>query len=343
MKSIERMNRMLEGKPPDRPPFVPSIYEHGAAVIEKSPGEVSRDPKLMADAALGSYALYKHDLVTVGIDNYNIEVEAFGCMINKPRDSSVPGVISHPLAEDQNLDPERLPIPKANDSNRLALIADASKRVVHEIGEEVWVYACMSGPFSQAVELRSFERLIGDMNQVPATVHKLLEKTTELSIRQAKLLSQQGCGVYLAESWATIPLISPRIFETFVVPYHKRIISSIRSEFSTPPPAAIIGGNTSILIDFFLEAGSSFVVADFNTDFDFIKARTKNQNILVRGCADPKMIEWGDWEQLEKTVHTLAIKARGMMNFVWGCGCVSYNTTKENLLRFKEMCLQEQL
>lgn len=31
-------------------------------------------------------------------------------------------------------------------------------------------------------------------------------------------------------------------------------------------------------------------------------------------------------------------KARGMHNFVWGCGCVSYTTTEDQMLRFKSLC-----
>ena len=67
MSSLERMNRVLAGEAPDRRPFVPSVYEHGAAVLGKSPGEVSRDPDLMARAAIAARALYDHDIVTVGI------------------------------------------------------------------------------------------------------------------------------------------------------------------------------------------------------------------------------------------------------------------------------------
>ena len=339
MTSIERFESILRGIFPDRIPFVPSIYEHGAAVLRKRPADVSHDPELMANAALESYALYNHDLVTVGIDVYTVEVEAFGCDISSPKDFSIPGVVNHPLSRERLLDPESLQVPKTNGTNRLALIAEASKKVYSEIGDHVWVYGCMSGPFSQAVELRSFEKLLMDVEQSPNLVHELMEKTTELSINQAKSISQQGCGVYVSESFATIPLISPKIFKHFVVPYHKKIIASIRGEFSTPPPAVIMGGNTAILIDFFIEAGSAFAVADFNTDFEFVKSKTERKDIIIRGCVDPKIIERGDWEQLERAVVTLVKKARGMINFVWGCGCVSYNTPGEHLLRFKKMCL----
>jgi len=331
---------MLEGKRPDRWPFVPSVYEHGAALIGGSPGEVSRDATLMAEAAIEARSRYQHDLVTVGIDIYNIEAEAFGCRVSSGEGSSIPGVTTHPLADDGESRIDALDIPQPGPSNRLGLIADASQQVMKALGEEVWVYACMCGPFSQAVELRGFEQFITDLYTSPETAHNLLEKTTALTGQQAERLSRQGCGVYLYESWATLPLIDPGIFGSCVVPYNRRVISAVRRGFETPPPAIVMGGDTSILMDFFLAAGTSLVVADFNTDFDFVRRNTDGKGILVRGCVDPKQIERAQWDDLARAVETLARKGRGMGNFLWGCGCVSYDTPAGHVLRFKEMCLR---
>lgn len=339
MNSRERMQAVLRAEDVDRYPFVPSIYEHGARLLNRGPGETSRSAELMAAAALKARECYQHDLVTVGIDIYNIEAEAFGCEISRVGGKSIPGVLSHPLADQEELDPAVLNIPEPNSANRLQMIVDACRQVVEQIGNEVWVYGCMSGPFSQAVELRGFEQLIIDMLDEPDQVHALMEKTTELSLQQARRLSELGCAVNIFESWGTLPLITPAIFGDYVVPAAKHIIQMIKSEFETPPPAVIMGGDTARLMDHFIEAGTSLVVADFNTDFAFMKEKTKGREMIVRGCADPKMIERGDWEGVKNAVDRLAEKAAGMKNFVWGCGAVSYDTTPEALLKFKEICL----
>jgi hypothetical protein len=62
---------------PDRRPFIPAIHEHGATLPGKGPSEVSRDASLMAEAALAGCRTYGHGLVTVGMDIYNTEAEAF--------------------------------------------------------------------------------------------------------------------------------------------------------------------------------------------------------------------------------------------------------------------------
>jgi uroporphyrinogen decarboxylase len=342
MTALERMRCTFRGEFPDRAPFVPSIYEHGAALIGSTPSVVSCDARLMADAAIESYRSYAHDLVTVGIDIYNIEAEAFGCPVRRFATHDIPAVYEHPLSGAARLDSSGLVIPGEDASgNRLGLIVEACRLVQAEIGCEVPVYACVGGPFSQAVELRGFDTIMMDMVDDPAAVHALLGKTTELTIRHARRLSAQGVGINIYESWATLPLISPDIFRDFVVPYEKRIVSDIRSSFGTAPPAVILGGNTSMLIDFFIDIDTSLVVADYMTDFAFMrrKLREHASRMVVRGCLDPKRIERGEWAALQEPIDILAGHAADMPNFVWGCGCVSIDTTREQLLHFKELCL----
>ncbi len=339
LSNRERMDRIAQGQAPDRVPFVPSVYEHGARLIEKAPGPTSRDATLMAQAALKAYELYQHDIVTVGIDIYNIEPQAFGCEVSRGANGAIPGVKSHPLAQASRRKIDRLAIPQVDGSNRLGVIEEACRKVYEEIGEKVWVYACMSGPFSQAVELRGFEQLIVDTIENPELVHRLLERTTELTKQQAARLSKTGCGVNLYESWATIPLITPAMFGEYVVPYNRQVIDMVASHYSTEPAAVIMGGNINLLADFFVEVGTSLMAVDYKADFDLVRSKTAEANIIIRGCVDPKLIEREDWDTLQDSIDELARKSRDMHKFVWGCGCVTYDTPAANLLRFKDMCL----
>lgn len=339
MNRRERLEHARRAEPCGRTPFVPSIYEHGAAVLGRGPGEVSRDARLMAQSALESYSRYGHDLVTVGIDIYNVEAEAWGCRISKGEGASIPGVTTHPLGEFPDLDPARLREPVPGEGNRLMLMAEAAGTVAGAIGDEVWVYACLGGPFSQAVELRGFDNLIVDMHTTPDRVHVLLERLTETTLKHARRVSERNAGVYLYESWATAPLITLDIFRDYVTPYNKRIVQGVKAEYpAVPPPSVIMGGDVTLLGDLFLDMGVSLVAVDYLADFAALREKFDGTGTIVRGCADPKMIERGDWDGLERMLEQLAGKARGMYNFVWGCGCVSYTTPEEHLLRFKSLC-----
>jgi uroporphyrinogen decarboxylase len=339
MTGRERFESILRGMAPDRIPFVPSVYEHGAALICKPPSLVCRDTALMARAALAAYNTYKLDLVTVGIDCYNVEPEAWGCELSYNAEFAVPGILTHPLGEQPRLDVRGLEVPRPGNRNRLQIVADASGRVRREIGDQVWVYGIMSGPFSQAVELRGFEKLLQDMIEDPDEVDRLMAKTAALCLEQGRRFAESGCGAYMAESWAALPLISPDIFHRFAVPFHRQIIAALRAELDAPPPAVIMGGDTSILVDFLLEAGSAYMVADYNTDFEHIRKRIAGRDMIVRGCVDTKLVEVGDWPAITGGVQELARKKGDMINFIWGCGCVSQDTPPDHVLRFKEICL----
>lgn len=338
MNGLQRLEHAQRAEPADRTPFVPSIYEHGATVLGRSPGEVSRDAGLMAQAATDSYRRYGHDLVTVGIDIYNIEAEAWGCGVSKGEGLSIPGVTTHPLADDPELDPARLHEPIPGQGNRLMLLVEAVDKVASAIGDEVWVYGCLGGPFSQAVELRGFDNLVMDMYTAPERVHEFLERLTEATLDHARRVSEKNAGVYLYESWATPPLINADIFREYVTPYNKALVQAIKVEYATPPPAVIMGGDVTLLGDLFLDMGVSLVAADYLADFSVLREKFGGTGTIVRGCVDPKMIERGDWEGLQRMLEQLAEKSQGMNNFVWGCGCVSYNTPEEHLLHFKSLC-----
>ena len=61
--------------------------------------------------------------------------------------------------------------------------------------------------------------------------------------------------------------------------------------------------------------------------------------MLLLGWWSKRQVRNREGYLLGESVRTLDRKARGMKNFVWGCGCVSYNTPREHVLRFKDMCL----
>ena len=75
INSKERLQAVNYKKEVDRIPFMPTIFEHNARIINKTPSEVALQVNLLAGSHIKAYGLYGHDAVTVGIDVYNIEAE----------------------------------------------------------------------------------------------------------------------------------------------------------------------------------------------------------------------------------------------------------------------------
>ena len=151
----ERMAMVAQGKLPDRVPFVPTIYEHAAALIGVTPSEMARSEALIVRGQLEAYRRYGHDLVAVGIDIYNVEAEALGCSVQYFEDNSIPSVNAHVLAEG-SISPDSLQVPDPESAGRMPMLLSAAETVRREIGQEVPVSAASVGPFTLAALLRGF-------------------------------------------------------------------------------------------------------------------------------------------------------------------------------------------
>src|SRR5690554_3774915 len=81
MTARQLLESKRAGEPVPRPLFCPAIYEHKARLIGRSVSEVARDSNLLAEAVLAEYETYRPDMLTVGMDIYNIEAEAIGSRV----------------------------------------------------------------------------------------------------------------------------------------------------------------------------------------------------------------------------------------------------------------------
>ena len=157
MNGKELFQLMQNGETPPRIPFVPSIYEHSASVIGKSPSEVAQDEELIFESQIACYKLYEHDLVSVGLDIYNIEVEALGAKV-KFYEKGVPGCNEILIANKEDLGNLKLPNPEKD--GRMPLFLKATKRINNKIGDEVLVNGTVMGPFTLAAKIRGLKILL---------------------------------------------------------------------------------------------------------------------------------------------------------------------------------------
>lgn len=312
-------------------PFIPTIFEHSAKIINKTPSEAALDGKLLEEAQVQSYLLYKHDAVTVGVDVYNIEAEALGCKIKFHNDNSIPGVISHPFSEEYDLETVLF----STDKGRIRMILNAAERVKERIGNYVNIGIGISGIFSICVELTGFEKLMMDYMDNEKTVHLLLEKTLEFQKDYCKEIIRRGLGITIFESWAAPPLISPTIYKNLVMPYEKELISYIKDQGITYVPL-VIGGDTSSILDDMLETGTSLLISDYKADISYFIDKAKEKNMTIRGNIDPKLVEKGPKEEIIKQLENMLEKVKDYDKFVVGTGVLSYNTPSENIIAIRE-------
>jgi uroporphyrinogen decarboxylase len=329
----------LQGRKTDRPLFCPAIYEHLAKLVGRSPSEVSRDVGLLEQAVLAEYETYSPDMLTVGIDIYNIEAEALGSKVWFPE-----AVDAVPVIKDRILsgldDFRSLGMVEPASSGRMPLVLEVAKAVNDRLGGEVFVRGAISAPHSVAVELIGIEKLLFGMLEQPDKVSELLSFLTEVSVSYGKAFVDRGVEVCVFDSYAAPPLVSPGLFEAAILPHVRRLITELKAcgaEFVE----YVIGGRTEPIAEHLFATGADILLCDFAADVNISLELAKDTGVLVRRNISPVLIGQGPDEELMMQIDGIRKLATEHRNVIIGTGAISYNTSAERVLMVKQMCLRK--
>jgi len=339
MNAKEKVRSALVGKSLDIPLFCPAVYEHKARLLEKSVSEVSRDKDLLAQAVLSEYETYRPDMLTVGIDVYNVETEALGGVVDFPAEPEAVPDIKVPLLDNLEDINELKPI-EPEKAARMPLMLEAAQEVEEKIGKEVFIRGAVSGPYSIAAKLLGIEKLILAALQQPQEITRFLDFCTEAALCYGCAFLNKGINVCIFDSLAGPPLMSPQLYNKLVLPRVKRLISSLKragAEFVE----YVVGGDTSKITAYMVESGADIILADYNCPINPCLQMIQGHRNLLRRNINPHLIEQGPDEQLEKEVNTIIKLALESGQIIIGTGIISYNTAIERVQMFKNMCLNK--
>ncbi len=311
----------------------PSVYEHAAAVIGRTPWEVSRDPELLFAAHAEAYRIYRHTPIMPGIDIYNLEAEAYGAKVENPGGTGIPAVtqpIFHSAAELLGLKPLN---PRTD--GRIPMAIHVAARLARRF-PETQVRIPVSGPFSIASNLVGFESLLCDVATSSDDVARALMHLVRGQIAFAEEIRAQGVDVAFFESAACPPLLSPANFRRLELPALVAILGGMAEVLGHPVPC-IIGGDTAPILEAMLETGTSYVVAPYETDQEvFVRKIWDRTDIRIRVNSGSEIISRGPWEKIQADADRILRLVAGRPNVCLGTGAVPYETPPENVLRLME-------
>ena len=315
----------------------PSVYEHAAALIGRSPWEVSRDPDLLYAGHAEGYRIYQHTPIMPGIDIYNLEAEAYGGVVANPGGTGVPA-ISKPICACAADLLDLAPLDPRTDG-RIPMVIGVAARLARDF-PETQVRVPVSGPFSIASNLVGFGNLLCDVAANPDDVGRALLHLVDGQVAFAEEIKAQGVDVAFFESAACPPLLSPAMFRRLELPALKAILGGMAKVLGHPVPC-IIGGDTTPILDAMLETGTGYVVAPYETDqAAFMKKIWDRTDVRVRVNGDVETISRGPWERIRADADRLVNLARGRENVCLGTGALPYETPPENVLRLREYVSQ---
>ena len=315
--------------------FAPSVYEHAALLIDRTPWEVSREPDLLFEAHAEAYRRYRHAPVVVGIDIYNLEAEAYGGVIEKPHGVGIPA-IGRPIVDSAGELAELEPFDPAV-AGRIPMAIDVAARLAREF-PEADVRVPVSGPFSIASNLAGFETLLCDVLTRPDEASAGLMSLTRGQEAFCRAIHERGLDIAFFESAAAPPLLSPAMFRDVELPALKATIDRAASVVGHPVPC-IIGGDTTPILDFMLQTGTRYVVCPIETDQEaFMKKIWDRTEVRVRVNTSAEVMVRGTWEQIRAEVDRIVRLTAGRRNVCLGTGALPYETLPENVLRVKAYC-----
>lgn len=331
MTPKQRMLAINNGEQVDRIPFLPTILEHGAKLIDNTPSKVAACGDLLEKAHIKAFETYGHDAVTVGIDVYNIEAEALGCEVRYHCDNSIPGIVNHPVGEgflSEN-------ISFSPDMGRIKEILDSAFEINRAIGSEVNVGIGICGPFSVFAELKGYESAVFSCMFEEENALAMLGILLGFQKCYCDEIIKKGLGITIFESWATSPLISPDIYRKFAMPFEKELIQHIKSRGLKAAPL-VIGGDTTLIADDMIETGTTLLVADYMVDIALFAEKAAKKGLMLRANIDPKLVQNGTTEEILSKVKAVLDKAGSYEKLVLGTGVIPYDTPPENILAIRE-------
>ncbi|MEA4924586.1 MAG: uroporphyrinogen decarboxylase family protein [Syntrophomonadaceae bacterium] len=267
MTPIERMLAYNAGLNVDRLPCVPIVGNTAARVIGIKVSEFRGNGKLIAQAQIASYKLFKYDIIRIFTDLYTM-AEAMGAVVNYPDDETA--YLESPAINDAAEINRLEPADPYKDGN-LRHHLEAMKISLDQVGKEVTVTGALTCPFTNASFLIGAEKLVRLTMKDPTAVHRLCELSLQTGLNYAKAILEAGCTPSLTDAMSSSTVISPKQFEEFSLPYLKRLIGFINAQGKTV--TLHICGKTSRIWDLMADAGAACISID--NDADLLDAKRK--------------------------------------------------------------------
>ena len=321
------------------PPFMPAIYEHKAWFIGSTPTAISRDADLLTRALLAEFEAIGPDALAVGVDVYNLEAEAVGCKVTfyEGNDTSIPGIKpgNHSFHFGDDMEAAKLPNPLKD--GRMPVNIEATRRVRKELGDDYWLRGAISGPFSLAISLVGAETLFLACLDRPEWVNSLLAYAGRIIKEFSKAYIDAGAQLIVFDSQASPELLSPEMYEQFVLPITQDFAAWAATQGVRDLPL-IIGGNTTPIADLLARTGCNNLLCDFTCDFDEWAAVARGAKKALRRNISPRLIETAKPEEIYAATAAEVARGRDLPGFIMGTAVIPFGTPTENVLAVKRAC-----
>ena len=254
-------------------PWVPFVGVHGGYLIGKTADEYLHSSDLMVSGISKAIELYQPDGIPVCFD-LQIEAEALGCQLGWA-DENPPAVLSHPLAGKLTLGELKSLSP---DQGRIPAVLTATRELRKKY-PDIALYGLVTGPFTLGLHLLGTD-IFMKMFEDPASIHKLLQFASEVTISMSRYYIDAGCDIIGVVDPMTSQ-IGPDQFAEFIHEPVKSVFDDIRKQekFSS----FFVCGHAQQNIDVMCKTGPDNISIDENIPLDYVRNICGNYGISFGG------------------------------------------------------------
>lgn len=310
----ERLNAFLSGQPMDRMLCMPIVTSYAAKISGHTVKEYQLNAQVMAQSHLAAFNQLRYDLVYL-FTNCSYIAEAMGQPLKYYEDEPA-GCLDPIIKTEEDL--QKIKVAGENDG-LFPVFYDAIDILQKEIGEQVYLSVCFSGPVSTAATLRDVERFVKDTYKNPELCHKLLRMSTDSCKNLMKKVIEKGAIPIILEPVSSGSILSPKMYDIFAAPYILELVEYAHSLKSAI--ALHICGKTNKIIGKMADSGADIVSFDI-CDLTIAKEQVAGRAVLLGNVTPADILYFGPRESVKEICDdALEFMRDYKPGFVLATGC----------------------
>jgi [methyl-Co(III) methanol-specific corrinoid protein]:coenzyme M methyltransferase len=253
--------------------------------------------------------------------------EALGCPLGAPASDRQYYIQAHPFSER----PEELAFPQDFlNRGRFPSYRENLRLLKERVRETLAIYGETEGAFTCAANLVGLSQLIKWCFKKPAHVAHVLSVTSQAAVAAANFAFDHGADYYVfAEPSSGPALLSPTLYEKFVLPVQSEIIRRVKG-----PVVLHVCGNTNPIIELMCETGAAGISIEEKSDLRRTVAIAHEKNVRVFGnVGTATVMSNGSPEDVYRA--SVAALESGTDFLCPGCG-IAPKTPLQNILQLKK-------
>jgi MtaA/CmuA family methyltransferase len=325
MNGRERILAMFDGNGVDHLPLMPITMMFAADLIGVPYGKYASDHRVLAEAQVHTAEAFGFDHVSA-ISDPAREAADLGAAVEWFEDQP-PAIIESQSLLTEKTRLKSLQPPDPTRPGRMRDRVEAIALLKQKTGGNLIVEGWVEGPCAMAADLRGMNTLMLDFHDNPDFVRELFEFVVAMEIAFARAQIDAGADV-IGVGDAAASLIGPRLYEPFVLPLEKKLITAIKNMGARV--RLHICGNTRKILRGMGSVGADMVDLDFLCPLAEGRMAMGPDQVLLGNMDPVRALRDGTPESVTQTLEE-CYRAAGP-RYIVGAGCeLPRGTPVENL------------